>query len=95
MKHRFHFQIDLGRYAGALDDVHELGIVRSVSVLRLQSHPLRVTLSHANQGVFKAWYNLTPADVYFGRGQTILLERERIKRITIEHRRLQHQKSVA
>ena len=34
--------------------------------------------------------NLTPADVYFGRGQTILLERERIKRKTIEHRRLQH-----
>ena len=32
--------------------------------------------------------NLTPADVYFGRGQTILLERERIKRKTIEHRRL-------
>ena len=27
--------------------------------------------------------NLTPADVYFGRGQTILLERERIKRDTI------------
>jgi putative transposase len=28
--------------------------------------------------------NLTPADVYFGRGQTILLERERIKRDTIK-----------
>ena len=28
--------------------------------------------------------NLTPADVYFGRGQTILLERERIKRQTID-----------
>jgi len=27
--------------------------------------------------------NLTPADVYFGRGQTILLQRERIKRKTI------------
>ncbi|MGB8465938.1 MAG: IS3 family transposase, partial [Terrimicrobiaceae bacterium] len=31
--------------------------------------------------------NLTPADVYFGRGQTILLQRERIKRKTIEQRR--------
>ena len=39
--------------------------------------------------------NLTPADVYFGRGQTILLERERIKRDTIELRRLQHQLKAA
>ena len=39
--------------------------------------------------------NLTPADVYFGRGQTILLERERIKRKTIEHRRLQHRDAAA
>jgi transposase InsO family protein len=39
--------------------------------------------------------NLTPADVYFGRGQTILLQRERIKRKTIELRRLQHRKSAA
>jgi hypothetical protein len=30
-------------------------------------------------------------DVYFGRGQTILLERERIKRQTIQSRRLLHQ----
>ena len=39
--------------------------------------------------------NLTPADVYFGRSQTILLERERIKRKTIEHRRLQHRDAAA
>jgi len=39
--------------------------------------------------------NLTPADVYFGRGQTILLQRERIKRKTIESRRLQYRKAVA
>jgi transposase InsO family protein len=39
--------------------------------------------------------NLTPADVYFGRGQTILLERERIKRKTIQHRRLMHQQNAA
>ncbi len=31
--------------------------------------------------------NLTPADVYFGRGQTIMLQRERIKRQTIALRR--------
>ena len=34
--------------------------------------------------------NLTPADVYFGRGHTILLQRERIKRQTIQNRRLLH-----
>jgi len=39
--------------------------------------------------------NLTPADVYFGRGQTILLERERTKRATIQNRRLQHQMRAA
>ncbi len=35
--------------------------------------------------------NLTPADVYFGRAETILAERQRIKRVTIANRRLQHQ----
>ncbi len=39
--------------------------------------------------------NLTPADVYFGRGQAILLERARIKRKTIEQRRLLHRKLAA
>ncbi len=39
--------------------------------------------------------SLTPADVYHGRGQTILLQRERIKRNTIEQRRLQHRKAAA
>ena len=39
--------------------------------------------------------NLTPADAYFGRGQSILEQRERIKRKTIQQRRLQHQKQAA
>ena len=39
--------------------------------------------------------NLTPADVYFGRGQTILIERERIKRQTIANRRLLHRQQAA
>src|SRR6202030_236244 len=39
--------------------------------------------------------NLTPADVYFGRAETILAERQRIKRATIANRRLQHQLQAA
>ena len=39
--------------------------------------------------------NLTPADVHFGRGQTILIERERIKRQTIANRRLLHRQQAA
>ena len=39
--------------------------------------------------------NLTPADVYFGRGEAILLERERIKRQTLASRRLLHHAQVA
>jgi putative transposase len=39
--------------------------------------------------------NLTPADVYFGRGEAILLKRERIKRQTLASRRLQHHAQAA
>jgi transposase InsO family protein len=39
--------------------------------------------------------NLTPADVYFGRGEAILEERRRIKKLTIQNRRLQHQLKAA
>ena len=51
-------------------------------------------------GEFVAYYNhrryheslsnLTPADVYFGRGEAILEERRRIKEQTIKSRKLQH-----
>ena len=39
--------------------------------------------------------NLTPADVYFGRGQRIIEMRKEIKRRTINQRRRQHFKAVA
>jgi putative transposase len=39
--------------------------------------------------------NLTPAAVYCGRGQAILPDRERIKRPTIQPRRLPHQSQAA
>jgi putative transposase len=39
--------------------------------------------------------NLTPADIYFGRGSTILTRRQNIKRTTIALRRRLHQQAVA
>jgi len=39
--------------------------------------------------------NLTPADIYVGRGSTILARRQKIKHQTIELRRLLHQQAAA
>ena len=39
--------------------------------------------------------NLTPADVYFGRGETILSERRNTKEKTMKQRRLINQKRAA
>jgi RNA-directed DNA polymerase len=39
--------------------------------------------------------NLTPADVYFGRSETIISERQSIKSDTIANRRLQHRLQAA
>ena len=39
--------------------------------------------------------NVTPSDVYFGRDKTILQQRERIKRKTLEARRLHHRQHAA
>ncbi|MBB3811082.1 transposase InsO family protein [Pseudochelatococcus contaminans] len=39
--------------------------------------------------------NVTPADAYFGRAPTIIKQRERVKRQTIEYRRLQHRRLAA
>jgi transposase InsO family protein len=53
-------------------------------------------VEHYNQSRYhQSLGNLTPADVYFGRGTTILLERERIKRETIRKRRLMHHRNAA
>jgi hypothetical protein len=39
--------------------------------------------------------NLTPAEVYFGRDEAVLRERERIKRQTLTDRRLRHHAQAA
>ena len=48
-----------------------------------------------NQRYHESLGNVTPADVYFGREKSIIRERERIKKLTIQSRRLQHQKQAA
>ena len=48
-------------------------------------------VSHYNHSRYhESLSNLTPADVYFGHGQTILLKRKRTKQNTFEERRFQH-----
>ena len=48
-----------------------------------------------NQRYHESLDNLTPVDVYFGRGPAILKWRESIKRKTIEQRRRLHQQAIA
>ena len=53
-------------------------------------------ISHYNHHRYhESINNLTPADVYFGRGQTILQQRESIKQNTFKLRRLQYRKKAA
>lgn len=51
------------------------------------------TYNHA--GYHESLGNLTPADGYFGRIETIFLERERIKRAALANRRVQRQLDAA
>jgi putative transposase len=53
-------------------------------------------VEHYNhQRYHKSLNNVTPADAYFGRAENITQKRERIKRKTIEQRRLHHRKIAA
>jgi transposase InsO family protein len=61
----------------------------------LEAHVDRFVEHYNHQRYHESLRNLTPADVYFGRGQLILLQRERIKRETIKLRRLHNQRKAA
>jgi putative transposase len=61
----------------------------------LEAQIARFVEHYNHERYHESLQNLTPADVHFGRGQTILLERERIKSDTIKLRRLQHQLKAA
>jgi len=57
---------------------------------------IKAFVEHYNhQRYHESLNNVTPADAYFGRAPAIIRQRERIKRQTIEHRRLQHRKLAA
>jgi transposase-like protein len=59
-------------------------------------HQIEAFVDHYNhQRYHESLNNVTPSDVYFGRAQAILNKRERIKRKTLETRRLQHRKFAA
>ena len=50
---------------------------------------------YKNQRYHESLDNLTPVDVYNGRGEAILKMRKEIKKQTIQKRRLQHQAATA
>jgi putative transposase len=59
-------------------------------------HAVERFVDHYNHHRYhEALDNLTPADVYFGRGQRIIQMRQEIKQRTIEQRRKQHFKKAA
>ncbi len=78
---------------------------RSLKNLILLEHYYLPGQLEARLAEFVAYYNncryheslnnLTPADIYFGRGQSILIRRQKIKRKTIELRRRLHHQAVA
>ena len=81
--------------AGTRETIRRLKALLQQRLGELEAQ-IETFVDHYNhQRYHEAIGNLTPADVYFGRGQTILLERERIKRQTIENRRLNHRAIAA
>jgi len=59
-------------------------------------HQIEAFVEHYNHRRYhESLDNVTPADAYFGRADAIIKQRERIKRQTIKHRRLQHHKIAA
>jgi transposase InsO family protein len=61
----------------------------------LEAHIGRFVEHYNHRRYHESMKNLPPADVYYGRGKTILVQQERINRDTIRKRRLQHQMKAA
>lgn len=57
---------------------------------------IRASVEHYNhQRCHESLKNVIPAGAYFGRAPAVIRQRKRIKRRTMEYRRLQHSKLAA
>ena len=77
---------------------HARRCAAGVSLRPLSGLPgdLEAFVDHYNhQRYYESINNVTSADVYFGRDKAILQQRERIKRKTLETRRLHHRQRAA
>ena len=54
-----------------------------------------MTDNYNNHRYHESIGNVTPADAYFGRHTAIIETREKIKKLTIQNRRLNHQRKAA
>jgi IS5 family transposase len=87
---------DPGQDRALASDAQEPNPARALLLARRSRTAGRAFVKHYNHARYhESLGNLTPADVYFGHAETVLLEHERIKRQTIANRRLQHQLHAA
>ena len=83
-------------WAGFCNNIKAIIATLAGSRLGAYSQQIRTFVDHYNHCRYhESLGNLTPADVYTGRGQAILERRSMIKQRTIEHRRLLHQQATA
>ena len=61
----------------------------------LENHISAFVDHYNNRRYHESLANVTPADAYFGRDTAIIESRNRIKKLTIQHRRLNHQQQAA
>ena len=86
-----HTQGKIERYHRTMKNVVKLNNYYAPE--ELESALEKFVHTYNNERYHESLKNLTPADVYFGRGEEILKERNRLKRLAFENRRNEYLKS--